>query len=206
MCLLARHAGPAWWRFVWRERVPQGTGNISKKKKLVTGSKQVVGEVNTSIADIFISNFPSLHGRVRSSKLCKIVEASLGKQQVTPEVQYPPLAGHLLQILQISYHSMKMRCEWLNMACWYSFTSQLASITFSFAVLLQVKFKIALCHSALCEHREALQEVTCFFIYLCPIFLFNIILFYENRWCNIHAFCRWKVFLRKWEHSKWIWC
>ena len=42
------------------------------------------------------------------------------------------------------------------------FTSQLASIAFSFAVLLQVKFKIALCHSALCEHREALHEVTCF--------------------------------------------
>lgn len=29
----------------------------------------------------------------------------------------------------------------------------------SFSVLLQVKFKIALCHSAICEHREALQEV-----------------------------------------------
>lgn len=104
---------------------------------------------------------------MRTSKLCNIVEVSLGKQQVTPEVQYPSQAGHLLQTLQISYHSMKMRCEWLNMALlhfnvdiYLIFTSQVTSISFSFAVLLQVKFKIALCHSALCEHREALHEVT----------------------------------------------
>jgi hypothetical protein len=83
-------------------------------KKLMIGLQ--VAEVNTSVADISVCNFPFFHGRMRTSKLCNVVEVSLGKQQVTPEVQYPPLAGHLLQILQISYHSMKMRCEWLNMA------------------------------------------------------------------------------------------
>jgi len=73
----------------------------------------------------------------------------------------------------------------LVFSCWYLFTSQLASTSFSFVVMLQVKFKIALCHSALCEHREALHEVTFFFVYLCLIFIFNlIILFYEYRWCD----------------------
>jgi hypothetical protein len=37
-----------------------------------------------------------------------------------------------------------------------------SSISFSLALMLQVKFKIALCHSALCEHREALIEVPLF--------------------------------------------
>lgn len=31
MCLLVYCTGPAWWCFVWRERIPQGTRNISKK-------------------------------------------------------------------------------------------------------------------------------------------------------------------------------
>jgi len=92
-------------------------GHWYVSKKLMIGLQQVaVAEVNTLIAHFFVSNFPFFHGRTRTSKLCNIVEVSLGKQQVTPEVQYLPQAGHLLQILQISYHSMKMRCEWLNMA------------------------------------------------------------------------------------------
>ena len=90
-------------------------GHWYVSKKLMIGLQQVA-EVNTLIAHFFVSNFPFFHGRTRTSKLCNIVEVSLGKQQVTPEVQYLPQAGHLLQILQISYHSMKMRCEWLNMA------------------------------------------------------------------------------------------
>lgn len=51
-----------------------------------------------------------------------------------------------------------------------------------------------------------------FFIYFCLIFLFQPwILFYKYRWCDIwmltlYALCRWKAFLLKWEHWKWIWC
>jgi len=123
--------------------------------------------------EILVSNFPFLHGRMHTSKLCNIAEVSLGKQQVTSEAQCLPQAGHLLQILRISCHSTKMRCEWPNMTFQQPhvnicFWSHVASISFSLVMLLQVKFKIALCHSALCEHREALQEVPCFsFTFIC---------------------------------------
>lgn len=86
--------------------------------KLMT-DLQHVEELNTWIADILVSNFPFFHGRMRTSKPCNIAEASRGKQQVTLEA-YLPQADHLLRILLISYHSMKMRCGWLNMTPCYS--------------------------------------------------------------------------------------
>lgn len=109
-------AGPAWWCFIWRERISQGTGNIASQKLIVSGNWTHVPHFN---AGILVSNFLFHHGRVRTSKLCNIAKASLDKQQVTPEAPYPPQAGHLLQILRTLFHSMKMRCEQMNRPFWH---------------------------------------------------------------------------------------
>lgn len=143
---------------------------------------------------------------MRTSKLCSIAEISLGKRPVTSEAQCPPQAGHLLQILRIS-HSMKTRCELLIMTFLHPHVnivlSHVAGISFSFTVLLQVKFKIALCHSALCEHREALQEVPCFSFTFVRSFILTLKSCFTRTdaamygLLTLYALCRWKVFLRK---------
>jgi hypothetical protein len=101
-----RIAGPARRCSVWRERISQSTGNVAKEHMV---DIECVAELNACFVKIIVSDFTQLFGRVRSSKLCSVVGASLSKQQVTPEAQYPQQAGHLLQILLIFYHSMKMR-------------------------------------------------------------------------------------------------
>jgi hypothetical protein len=101
-----RVAGTARRCSVWRERISQSTGNVAKEHMV---DIERVAELNECFAEIIVSDFAQLFDRVRSSKLCSAVGASLSKQQVTPEAQYPPQAAHLLQILLIFYHSMKMR-------------------------------------------------------------------------------------------------
>lgn len=49
-------------------------------------------------------------------------------------------------------------------------------------LLLQVKFKIALCYSALREHREALQEVSIFHSPLFSSLLYSWMLLHPGKW------------------------